>query len=129
LPVPTQAVLEFVSSVSGTKRYIRTNNFYTSIPLAMEPKSRKLTLVGTKKKNKACIPPTILANADEGTVQYTFYHANNFTMLSVAPKKNMRVVFLSTMHSEKKTEKNTGKKEIIVFYNEEEFGVDSHDQM
>ena len=102
LPVPTQAVLDLVSSVSGTNRNITTDNYYTSIPLAMELKSRKLTLVGTMKKNKACIPPTFLAKADEGTVQYAFDHANNFTLLSVAPKKNKRVVLLSTMHSEKK---------------------------
>jgi len=66
-------------------------------------------LVGTIKKNKACIPPSFLAKADEGTVQYAFDHANNFTLLSVAPKKNKRVVFLSTMHSEKKRDENTGK--------------------
>jgi len=34
--------------------------------------------------------------------------------LSVAPKKNKRVVFLSTMHSEKKTDEDTGKEEINV---------------
>jgi hypothetical protein len=91
-----------VSSVSGTNRDITIDNYYTSIPLAMELKSRKLTLVGTMRKNKACIPPTFLAKADKGTVQYAFDHTNNFTLLSVAPKKNKRVVFLSTMHSEKK---------------------------
>ena len=57
LPVPTQAVLDLVPSVSGTSRNITTDNYYTSIPLAMELKSRKLTLVVTMKKNKACIPP------------------------------------------------------------------------
>jgi len=102
LPVPTQAVLDLVPSVSGTNRNITTDNYYTSVPLAMELKSRKLTLVGTIKKNKACIPPSFLTKADEGTVQYAFDHANNFTPLSVAPKKNKRVVFLSTKHSEKK---------------------------
>jgi len=70
-----------------------------------------------------------LAKADEGTVQYAFDHANNFTLLSVAPKKNKRVVFLFTTHSEKKREEDTGKEEINVFYNQENGGVDSHDQM
>jgi hypothetical protein len=60
-----------------------------------------------------------LAKADEGTVQFTFDHANNCTLLSVAPKKNKRVVFLSTMHSEKKTDEDTGKEEINLFYNQE----------
>jgi len=57
------------------------------------------------KKNKVCIPPSFLAKTDEGTVQYAIDHANNFTLLSVAPKKNKTVIFLSTMHSEKKKEK------------------------
>jgi len=61
-------------------------------------------LVGTMKKNKACIPPSFLAKADEGTVQYAFDHANNFTLLSVVPKKHKRVLFMSTTHSEKKRE-------------------------
>jgi len=82
------------------------------------------------KKNKASIPPSFLAKADEGTVQYAFDHANNFTLLSVAPKKNKRGVFLSTMHSEiKERDEDTGKEEIDVFYNQEKGGVDSHDQM
>jgi len=43
LPVPTQAVLNLVPSVSGTNRNITTDNYYTSIPLAMELKSQELT--------------------------------------------------------------------------------------
>jgi hypothetical protein len=94
----------------------------------MELKSRKITLVGTMKKNKACIPLCFLAKADEGTVQLAFDHSNYFTMLSVAPKKDKRVVFLSTMLSEKKRDKDSGKEEINVFYNQEKSGVDSHNQ-
>jgi hypothetical protein len=90
-PVPTQAVLDLVSSVSGTNRNITTDSYYTSLPLAMELKSRKVTLVGTMKNNKACIPATFLAKADEGTVQYAFKYANNFILLSIVPKKNKRV--------------------------------------
>jgi len=84
------------------------------------------------KKNKACILPSFLAKADEGTVQYAFDHANNFTLLPVAPKKNKRVVFLSPMHSEKKKrerDEDTGKEKINIFSNQEKGGVDSHDQM
>jgi len=122
-------VLDLVPSVSGTSRNITTDNYFTSIPQAMEMKSRKLTLVGTIQRNKACIPPRFLAKADEGTVQYAFDHANNFTLLSVSPKKNKRDGYLSTMRSEKKRDEDTGNEEINVFYNQEKGGVDSHDQM
>ena len=55
LPILTQAVLDLVPSVSGTSRNITTNNYYMSVPLVMELKSRTLTLVGTMK-SKECIP-------------------------------------------------------------------------
>ena len=97
----SQPILNLVPSVSGTIRNITTDNYCTSIPLAMDLKSRKITF-GTTKKKKACIPPRFLAKAGEGTVQYAFDHANNFTLLSVAPKKNKRLFFLSTMYSEKR---------------------------
>jgi len=87
LPVATQAVLDLVPSVSGTNRNITTDNYYTSIPLAMELKSRKLTLVGTMKKNKAYIPSSFLGEADEGTVQYAFDHANNFICCPLLQRK------------------------------------------
>jgi len=71
------------------------------------------------KKNKACIAPSFLAKADEGTVQYTFDHANSFTQLSVAPKKSKKAVFLDTMHYEIKRVDDSGKEEINLFYNQE----------
>ena len=82
---------DLVPSVSGTSRNITTDNYYTSVPLAMELKSRKLTLIVTMQKNKACIPPSFLTKADEGTVQYAFDLAKNFTLLSVARSEERRV--------------------------------------
>ena len=125
LPVPTQAILDLITPISGTNRNITTDNYYTSISLANELKSSQLTLVGKMKKNKRCIPFSFLTNADAGTCQYAFDHANNFTLLSIAPKKNKRVVFLSTMHATRSQDSVSGK-EVI---NHEKGGVDSHDRM
>ena len=129
LLVPTQAVLDLINPISGTNRNITTDNYYTSISLANKLKSNQLTLVGTMKKNKRCIPSSFLTKADAGTFQYAFDYANNFTLLSIAPKKNKRVVFLSTMHAIRSHDTVTGKEEISVFYNHEKGGIDSHDQM
>ena len=70
-----------------------------------------------------------MTKADAGIVQYAFDHANDFTLLSIAPKRNKRVVFLSTMHAMPCHDEDAGKEEINVFYNHEKGGVDSHDQM
>ena len=72
---------------------------------------------------------SFLTKADAGTIQYAFDHANDFTSLSIAPKKNKRLVFLSTMHATRSHDTVIGKEEINVFYNHEKGGVDSHDQM
>jgi len=77
---------DLVPSVSGTSRNITTDNYYTSIRLAMELKSQKLTFVGTINKNKACIV-SFLAKADEGTVQNAFDHTNNFTLVRCFKEK------------------------------------------
>ena len=81
------------------------------------------------KKNKRCISSSFLTKADAGTCQYTFDQGNTFTLLSIAPKKNKRVVFLSTMHATRSQDSVSGKDEINVFYNHEKGGVDSHDLM
>ena len=119
LPVPTQAVLDLINPISGTNKNITTDNYCTSISLANELKSNQFTLVGTMKKNKRCIPSSFLTKADAGTYQYAFDYANNFTLLSIAPKKNKKVVFLSTMHATRSHDTVTGKEEINVFYNHE----------
>ena len=124
-----QAVLDLITPISGTNKNITTVNYYTSISLANELKSSQLTLVGTMKKNKRCIPSSFLTKADAGTCQYVFDDAKNFTLLSIAPKKNKRVVFLSTMHATRSQDSVSGKEEINVFYNHKKGGVDSYDQM
>ena len=126
VPVPTKAVLGLVDCSEGTNRNITTDNYYTSIALARELKSRKLTLVGTLKKNKTCIPPCFLTKSNAGTVHYGFDKQNEYTLLSVTPKKNKKVVFFSSMHQTKQSDGNT--EEINMYYNKTKGGVDSHDQ-
>ena len=128
LPVPMQAVLDLITPISETNRNITTDNYYTTISLANELKSSQLPLVGTTKKNKHCIPSSFLTKADAGICQYAFDHANNFTLLSIAPKKNKRVVFLSTMHATRSQDSVSAKEEINFFYNHEKGRIDSHDQ-
>ena len=119
LPIPTQAVLDLVATFVGSNRNVTTVNYYTSIPLALGLRAPSLTLVGTLNllmKNKGCIPPSFLAKANQGTVQFAFDCPNKLRLLSIAPKKNKRVVFLSTMHFKEEKDEETGKEEINAFY-------------
>ena len=90
LPVPTQAVMDLIQPIQRTDRNITTDNYYTSISLAENLKDNNLTFVGLMKKNKRCIPPNFLIKACPDIVQYAFDHANDFTLLSMAPKRNKR---------------------------------------
>jgi hypothetical protein len=114
LPVQTQALLDFVPSVFGTNRNITTDNYYTSFPLALELKSQKLTLVGTMKKKKACIPPSSLAKADEGTVQYAFDHQTISLCCPLLQRKTRGSYSCPICIPKKKTDEDNEKEEIIV---------------
>ena len=80
------------------------------------------------KKNKRCIPPDLLTKADPDTIQYAFDHADAFTLFTIAPKRNKRVVLLSTIHALPRHHEDAGKEEVNVFYIHEK-DVDSHDQI
>ena len=127
LPIPNQAVLELTDCLNKTNRNITTDNYYTSISLAKELKECGLTLVGTMKKKKTCIPKLFLVAAKEGIIHYGFDHENDFTLLSTTPKDKKRMIFLSTMHFEEIKIEPNGKEEINDFYNQTKGGVDSHD--
>ena len=116
LPIPTQAVLELTDCLNKTNRNITTDNYYTSISLAKELKECGVTLIGTMKKNKTCIPKLFLEAAKEGAIHYGFDHENDFYYQ-----------ILSTMHLEEMKIEPNGKEEINDFYNQTKGGVDSHD--
>ena len=67
-----------------------------------------------------------MTKSNAGTVHYGFDKQNDYTLLSVTPKKNKKVVFLSSMHQTKQSDGNT--EEINMYYNKTKGGVGSHDQ-
>jgi len=115
---------------SQTKLFwITTDNYYTSVPLAMELKSRKLTLVGMMKKKKAAFHPVSWRK------QMKEQFNTHLTMQTVSlccpllQRKTRGSSSCPLCIPKKKTNEDTGKEEINAFYNQEKGGVDSHDQM
>lgn len=86
LNLPTQYVLTLTESVRNSNPNVTTDNWFTSCELAEELTKRKLTLVGTLRKNKKEIPPSMLKPAPERSSQ--FMYQDNKMILSFNPKKN-----------------------------------------
>jgi hypothetical protein len=93
--------------------------------------SRKVTYLGTVRKNRRFLPPVILNIKDREVHSSVFAFHDNTTLVSYVPKKNKNVVLLSTQHhsAEVHEEREDRKPEIILEYNRTKAGVDRVDQM
>ena len=55
-----RVVLQMTEQIAGSGRNITADNFFTSLSLARKLKQRKLTYVGTIRKNKPELPPVFI---------------------------------------------------------------------
>lgn len=127
--VPTFYVRKLTEPIHKTNRNVTTDNWFSSVPL-FEMMSVKygLTMVGTLRKNKAEVPPTFTAKGHEpGTSRFGF--DSDKMLVSFCPKPNKVVLVLSTFHRTPAINSETGKPEVILYYNETKGGTDTFDQM
>ena len=108
-------------------RSITVDNYFTDFALASELLFKKTTYVGTLRKNKSDIPPEFQANKTRpiGSTLFGF----DTTLVSFVPKKSKSVVVVSTMHHDDKIDDQTGKPDIILYYNQTKEAVDKKEQM
>lgn len=126
--VPEYYVRKLSEPIYGSYRNITMDNWFTSIPMAQKMLvERKLTILGTLRKNKREIPKECLAKVKAGTS--LFLHDSNKTLVSYSPKDNKKVLVLSTMHYDNGIDIATGKPNMIVTYNQTKGGTDSFDQL
>jgi hypothetical protein len=109
------------------------DNWFTSVGVADELllAPYNWTLVGTLRKNKAEIPPDMLETRQRQSGTSIFCFDKQKTLVSYLSKiKNKKLVsLLSTIHTDRSLNEVTKKPEMIHFYNEIKFGVDTIDQM
>lgn len=84
--------LRMIRVIENSGRNLTTDNWYTSVPLAIELLDKKLTLVGTLRKNKAEIPPEFIAKRKEYSSIFGF-DDNNAALVSYCPKKKIEMSF------------------------------------
>lgn len=114
---PTQSVIRLAKPLYNSNRNITADNWFSSIELADHLLKNKLTYVGTLKKNKREIPAEFLPKRSRKVGETLYGFTRNTTLVSYTPKKNRSVILLSTMHHGKSIDAETGKPEIIGFYN------------
>jgi len=128
----SDVICTLVQPISGQERGGRnatTDNFFTSVDLANQLKNKKLTLVGTMKQNKTEIPQEFKPARQRDVNSSIFEFTKDLTLVSYVPKKNKSVVLLSSLHHDSAICSDTGKPEIIEFYNKTKGAVDMLDQM
>ncbi|CAH2006447.1 unnamed protein product [Acanthoscelides obtectus] len=129
---PNDLVLRLVQPVEGTNRNITGDNWFTSVPLAIKLLEKKLTYVGTMRKNKREIPTEFLPTKNREEKTSIFGFREDLTMASYCPKKNKAVIVISSMHHDSSIDPESGENrlpEIITCYNQTKVGVDLVDQM
>lgn len=80
------------------------------------------------KKNKKEIPTEFFLQKKHELGRSTFDFTSDMTICSFVPKKNKSVILLSSMHHDNRVDEDSGKPDIILFYNSTKGGADALDQ-
>ena len=86
-------------------------------------------MFGTLRKNKSDIPPELQTNKTQPIGSTLFGIDKDITLVSFVPKKLKSVWHVFTMRHYDKIDDQTGKPDIILYYNQTKGAVDAVDQM
>lgn len=124
LSIPTQSLIRLCKSVQGSNRNVTADNWFSSTEGVAQLRKRKLTYVGTMKKDKKAIPEEFLPNKRRPVYSTLYGFREDMALMSFVPKKNRAVCLISSMHNTIETNQEKKKPEIISFYNSTKAGVD-----
>lgn len=126
---PIDVVKRLVTPIENTNRNLTVDNWYTSVPLAEYLLTKKITILGTMKKNKPEIPTAFLPDKHKAVGSCLFGFQKDATLVSYVPRKNNSVILLSTLHDDDEMDPDSRKPQIILDYNITKGGVDTVDKM
>ncbi|XP_055928586.1 piggyBac transposable element-derived protein 4-like [Argiope bruennichi] len=126
---PLDIVKRLVMPIENSNKNLTTDNWYTSFPLVVYLLEKKITFIGTVKKNKKEIHAEFLPRKHRIVGTSIFGFQKNKTLVSYVPKKNKAVVLVSSLHDKAEIDGDSGKPEVILDYNMTKGGVDTCDKM
>ncbi len=123
-----RVVLDMTTGLQGHN--ITCDNFFTSYALGQELLKRKLTMVGTVRKNKPELPPALVSTRGREALSSKFAFTDTHTLVSYVPKKNRNVILMSTLHKDAAVSTTEDRKPIMIQdYNKNKGGVDCLDKV
>ncbi|XP_054883216.1 piggyBac transposable element-derived protein 4-like [Poeciliopsis prolifica] len=123
-----RVVLEMTEGLQGHN--ITCDNFFTSYRLGDELQKRKLTMLGTVRKNKPELPSELLMMEGRRPHSSKFAFTEKTTLVSYCPKRNKNVLVMSTMHKDASlSTREDMKPQMILDYNSTKGGVDNLDKV
>lgn len=126
---PKDVVMRLVEPLFGSGRNITCDNWFTSVELFEALKEKRLSLLGTVRKNKRQLPPEFVNTKARAVSSSLFGFNNGGTLVSFVPKKGKNVLMISSMHNDDTVDPETGKPEMILDYNATKSGVDVVDKL
>ncbi|KAL6487771.1 hypothetical protein MHYP_G00043970 [Metynnis hypsauchen] len=123
-----RVVLDMTTGLQGHN--ITCDNFFTSYSLGQELLKRKLTMVGTVRKNKPELPPALVTTRGREALSSKFAFTDTHTLVSYVPKKNRNVILMSTLHKDAAVSTTEDRKPLMILdYNKNKGGVDCLDKL
>ena len=119
-------VMRLSEPIYQSGRNITADNWFSSLNLVRKLEEKKLSYVGTIRKNRRELPQIFVSPQGRAEYSTIFGYTTNETLVSYSPKKGKTVVLLSSMHvgSTDVSEEIPHKPEVILFYNNTKSGVD-----
>lgn len=126
---PKDVVMRIVEPMHGSGRNVTCDNWFTSVELLEALKAKKMSLLGTLRKNKRQLPPEFVNTKPRAVSSTLFGFYQRSTLVSYVPKKGKNVLLISSMHNDDEVDGNSGKPQMILDYNATKSGVDVVDMM
>ncbi|XP_064883166.1 piggyBac transposable element-derived protein 4-like [Oncorhynchus nerka] len=121
-------VLDVTDGLRGHN--VTCDNFFTSYELSQQLLKRKITVIGTVRKNKPKLPPALLATKVREDFSSKFVFTPTTTLVSYIPNSNKNVVLLSTLHKTAEiSDREDRKPAIILDYNHNKGDIDDLDKV
>lgn len=130
---PTDVVMRLAEPIYQSSRCIIVDNWFTSYTLLEKLAEKKLSLIGTVRKNKTFLPKSFLKESEFSEERRAIFGFNQLATLTVYYGKNKKIVPLMSSlpdhNNDYVSHSKDGKPIIILDYNKYKGGVDAVDRL